>query len=285
LFEGSTSVVTPITTISGISKRRAELLGGAHLGTIPELAAASPETVHDLLVAAGHRVSRSTVERWLVEARAIEAEQWHRAASFVVSFESRGDNGEHERERRTVVEQTEVDAGLAPTEQWRGWECSHVCEWMLARVLPLPESPDEERVDLTVPSGDASERRPSGPSPNVSRSHRIVGTVLVGRTGRRSKLVEDGRALAVGSVQDLERVALTIEPGAAGSTLVAVRLRSTATGARIVAGPAELGPHGRAELTMPDVPPDAYDVAVVVWDEQARAAPDHISVPLVVEPL
>jgi hypothetical protein len=63
LFEGSTSVVTPITTISGISKRRAELLGGAHLGTIPELAAASPETVHDLLVAAGHRVSRSTVER------------------------------------------------------------------------------------------------------------------------------------------------------------------------------------------------------------------------------
>jgi hypothetical protein len=52
-----------------------------------------------------------------------------------------------------------------------------------------------------------------------------------------------------------------------------------------VAGPAELGPHGRAELTMPDVPPDAYDVAVVVWDEQARAAPDHISVPLVVEPL
>jgi hypothetical protein len=276
-------VVTPVTAISGISKRRADLLRDAHLGTIPELAASSPETVRAVLTAAGNRVGMATVERWLVEARAIEAEQWHRAASFVVSFERRGDNGEHELERRTVVEQTEVEAGPGPTEQWRGWECSKLCEWMLEQVAPRTESPAEELAETAVSGGEAPAGRPPEASPDLSRSHRIVSTVLVGGSGVRSTLIDGGRVLATGSVQDVDRVVLRVQPGAAGSTLAAVRLRSIATGARVVAGPAELRPDGRAELTMPDVPPDVYDVAVVVWDEQARAAPDHISVPLVVE--
>jgi hypothetical protein len=260
-----------ITAVAGISRRRAERLRDAGFGTIFDLAAAAPADIRAALIASADRVGLAAAEKWVAEARAIEATLWHRSASFVVSFEERGDDGV--QERRTVVEQTELDTDPAPTEDWPGWECSQLCDWIRARLSSSEDAPVGESEASAPLAPEPPPVRPRG-SVQLREPYRIRRTELVAVDGQRTDLIEDGQSLIVGPVESPSRVTVWIEPAPRQPAMVAARVVDGTGTARVLAGPAEV-PVGqeKIELAVTGVLPGIHEVTVVAWDPDALAPP------------
>jgi len=173
-----------LSDIPGIGTARARWLKTAFdVQSFADLAALSPDEVERRLKSEGRgSVSRSAIEGWISEAKArtaVESEalrtkhqdkgktpssgsqsDWKPVASFVVEFQTRDGDGDHQL-RRTAVHYLEEDRN----EHWTGFDWEKLAAWMrgqLRREAAAPQ-PDEGEVavapldlDVVVVDGDGA---------------------------------------------------------------------------------------------------------------------------------
>lgn len=136
-----------LTAIGGIGPTRASVLRDAGIRTYQDLAALSVDKIDAILRAGEQFVSRDDIEGWISEAQELAeggpsdtvGSKWHVAASFVVEFQTREEDGE----RRTKIHHVEQDVD----ERWPDFEHQQLCQWMMAQLgEPLDEVPEDLRA-------------------------------------------------------------------------------------------------------------------------------------------
>ena len=130
-----------LSSIEGLADKHRRVLARHHVTDLRGLVQADPHVIHRAMANLRPRPTLELISRWQDDARgkldATADADWQQAASFVVIFSQRPQDGGWER--HVEVERTEVEPERDP-QVWPGWDCAPVCAWMTSQLNP-PAAP------------------------------------------------------------------------------------------------------------------------------------------------
>lgn len=260
-----------LTLIPGLlDKHRKVLSAQLKVTTSQALAQADPHAIFDAMFRIRPRPTVTEIRGWQQHAgrvrdRAIvEAPNWDRVATFVLSFEQRdaGDGSE----RRLVVEQTELEPEQ-PASSWAAWDCSELCDWLQGRVGATEPAEQIAMTPLAVET--VAVRAGAG-----QRQLRIEQVAVVD-AGGRVDVVTDGRLTAEALVCSGPcRLELTVAGANAGHEVgVALRFSRRGQPGWSPHEPVTVLAGEPAELALADITAGEHDARLVAWTADASSLP------------
>jgi hypothetical protein len=250
---------------------RRALAGKLGITGLTALADADQRAIYTALGSLRPRPTLARIAAWQADARGrlsdatVDAAEWHRAASFAVIFAQRQVDGGWER--RIEAEQTEVEPE-PPAQEWPGWECGPLCDWMLSQ--------------LDQPAGAAGEPAAAPAPPAAGRAElRIDGAVLTDAQ-QTLDLVRAGTAIpaAPDELTPPVQLSVTVTGARPGQQLRAVVwFRRAAGPGWSPADPVSVPESGRVQFDLSPVPPGGHDVRVLAWATDPVASLAAVSLP------
>lgn len=245
---------------------------------ITSLAALADTDQRAIYTALGSMRPRPTLARiadWQADARsrlsdaAVDASEWHRAASFAVIFAQRQVDGGWER--RMEAEQTEVEPP-PPAREWLSWECGPLCDWMLSQ-LDRPDDPTAAEAEPRA--ADAM------PGPAGRAELRIDGAAITDAE-QTQDLVQAGTTIASAPAELMPPVQLsiTVSGGQPGQQLrAAVWFHRTAEPGWSPADPVSVPKSGQVQFDLSAVPPGGHNVRLLAWATTRGASLAAVTLP------
>jgi hypothetical protein len=261
---------------------RRALAGKLGITGLTALADADHRAIYTALGSLRPRPTLARIAAWQADARsrlsdaAVDASEWHRAASFAVIFAQRQVDGGWER--RIEAEQTEVEPE-PPGQEWPGWDCGPLCDWMLSQLdQPAGEAGESAGAAGAVPPEPAAAPAP----PAAGRAElRIDGAVLTDAE-QTLDLIRAGTAIpaAPDELTPPVQLSVTVTGARPGQQLrAAVWFRRTAEPGWSPADPVRVPESGRVQFDLSPVPPGGHDVRVLAWATDPVASLAAVSLP------
>jgi hypothetical protein len=282
-----------LTVVPGLQEaHRRALAGKLGITGLTALADADQRAIYTALGSLRPRPTLARIAAWQADARsrlsdaAVDTSEWHRAASFAVIFAQRQVDGGWER--RIEAEQTEVEPE-PPAQEWPGWECGPLCDWMLSQLdQPAGEAGETARAAGTAPPAPAAERahdatEAAAPAPPAAgrAELRIDGAVLTDAQ-QTLDLVRAGTAIpaAPDELTPPVQLSVTVTGARPGQQLrAAVWFRRTAEPGWSPADPVSVPESGRIQFDLSPVPPGGHDVRVLAWATGPGASLAAVNLP------
>jgi hypothetical protein len=265
-----------LTAIPGLQEaHRRALAGKLDITSLEALADADQRAIYTALGNLRPRPTLARIAGWQADARsrlsdpAVDAPEWHRAASFAVIFAQRQVDGGWER--RIEAEQTEVDPE-PPAREWPGWECGPLCDWMLSQL----DRPADEPVAEPEPTAGGA-----APAPAGRAELRIEGAAITDAE-QTLDLVQAGTAIAAapGELLPPVRLSIKVSGGRPGQQLrAAVWFYRAAEPGWSPADPASVPRSGQVQFDLPAVPPGGHDVRLLAWATTPGASLAAVTLP------
>ena len=275
-----------LTVVPGLQEaHRRALAGKLGINGLTALADADQRAIYTALGSLRPRPTLARIAAWQADARsrlsdaAVDASEWHRAASFAVIFAQRQVDGGWER--RIEAEQTELEPEPA-AQEWPGWECGPLCDWMLSQLdQPAGEAAGAAGTAPPEPAHDADDAAaPAPPAPGRAEL-RIDGAVLTDAQ-QTLDLVQGGTAIpaAPDELTPPVQLSVTVTGARPGQQLrAAVWFRRTAEPGWSPADPVSVPESGRVQFDLSPVPPGGHDVRVLAWATEPVASLAAVSLP------
>lgn len=275
-----------LTVVPGLQETHRRALA-AKLGitSLTALADADQRAIYTALGSLRPRPTLARIAGWQADARsrlsdaAVDASEWHRAASFAVIFAQRQVDGGWER--RIEAEQTEVEPE-PPAQEWPGWECGPLCGWMLSQLdQPAGDAVETAGAAGTVPAEPTAEPAAPGRRAAGRAELRIDGAVLTDAQ-QTLDLVRAGTAIpaAPDELTPPVQLSVTVTGARRGQHLrAAVWFRRTAEPGWSPADPVSVPESGRVQFDLSPVPPGGHDVRVLAWATDPVASLAAVSLP------
>jgi len=265
-----------LTVLPGLQEtHRRALAGKLGITSLTALADADQRAIYTALGSLRPRPTLARIAGWQADARsrlsdaAVDASEWHRAASFAVIFAQRQVDGGWER--RIEAEQTEVEPE-PPAQEWPGWECGPLCDWMLSQ--------------LDQPAGEAARpasAEPAAAAPRAAgRAGLRIDAALLTDAQQTLDLVRAGTAIAAApdELTPPVQLSVTVTGARPGQQLrAAVWFRRTAEPGWSPAGPASVPESGRVQFDLSPVPPGGHDIRVLAWATDPVASLAAVTLP------
>jgi hypothetical protein len=275
-----------LTVVAGLQEaHRRALAGKLGITSLSALADADQRAIYTALGSLRPRPTLARIAAWQADAgsrlsdAAVDASEWHRAASFAVIFAQRQVDGGWER--RIEAEQTEVEPE-PPAREWPGWECGPLCDWMLSQLdQPSGEAGETARAAGAAPPEPAPEAAVAAPPAAGRAELRIDGAVLTDAQ-QTLDLVRAGTAIPVAPDELTPPVQLrvTVTGARPGQQVrAAVWFRRTAEPGWSPADPVSVPESGRVQFDLSPVPPGGHDVRVLAWATDPVASLAAVSLP------
>lgn len=281
-----------LSSIEGLADKHRRVLARHHVTDLRGLVQADRRVIHRAMANLRPRPTLELISRWQDDARSkledtgTDAPDWQQAASFVVIFSQRPQDGGWER--HVEVERTEVEPERS-TQVWPGWDCAPVCAWMTSQ-LSQPADPSSEPsaeepspAEATSPNGDRPPAMAgSGSPPPAGRPRlRIDSAALIDAAGR-TDVVTAGQ-LAAGPRTRLTspvRVIFTVSGAWPGTRLQAVtRIQRPDAPGWNPRDPVTPSASGRAEFDLSAVPAGEHELSLIAWAPDASAQPVSVRLP------
>jgi hypothetical protein len=265
-----------LSAVPGLEEaHRRALAGKLRVTSLEGLVDADQRAIYNALGNLRPRPTLARIAGWRADARsrlsdaAVDAPDWHRAASFAVIFAQRQADGGWER--RIEAGQTEVDPESSARE-WPGWECGPLCDWMLSQVV----WPDD---------GAAAEPQPTAadavPAPAGRTELRIDGAAITDAE-QTLDLVQAGTAIAAAPVELMPPIQLsvTVSRGRPGQQLrAAVLFHRAAEPGWSPVDPVSVPRSGQVQFDLSSVPPGGHDVRLLAWATTRGASLAAVTLP------
>lgn len=275
-----------LESVSGLQEiHRRTLADKLSITSLGDLADADQRAVWTALRNLRQRPSLARVAAWQEEARrrlneaAIDRSAWHTAASFVVIFAQRQIDSIWER--RVEAEQTEVEPAPEP-QQWAGWDCGPLCDWMLANVgMPENSVGSETGVpsQTVATAGQPAARAASAPAKRVELR---IDSASVTDAFHEQDLVSGGKVTPAPpkELTPPVRLRVTVSGGRSGQQLMAaVWFRGRAAPGWTPQEPVSLPPSGQADFDLSSVSAGGHDVRLLAWATDPGAAMTAVTLP------
>jgi hypothetical protein len=265
-----------LTVVPGLQEaHRRALAGKLGITSLTALADADQRAIYTALGSLRPRPTLARIAAWQADARsrlsdaAVDASEWHRAASFAVIFAQRQVDGGWER--RIEAEQTEVEPE-PPAQEWPGWQCGPLCDWMLSQ-LDWPD--DGAAAEPQQTAADAV------PAPAGRAELRIDGAAITDAE-QTLDLVQAGAAIAAAPAELVPPVQLsvTVSGGRRGQQLrAAVLFHRAAEPGWSPADPVSVPRSGQVQFDLSSVPPGGHDVRLLAWATTRGASLATVTLP------
>jgi len=253
-----------LRSIRGLQEHRRVLATKLGITSLQALAEADQRAIYDALEGVRPRPSLRRIAAWQSSAREklgaaeIDRSAWHAAASFAVVFAQRQTDGGWEH--RLEAQQTEVEP--APeAEQWPGWDCSLLCDWMTSQLGPPPDQTDAEAAAAdqtgTAVTGAGARR-------TALRIERVTITDAL----QEMPLIKAGKPTAA-PPEDLTQpvqLSLTVRGRRSGQQLsAAIWFRREAEPGWSPQDPVAIPTTGQVQFDLSSVPPGEHNVRLLAW--------------------
>ena len=234
------------------------------------LADADQRAIYDALEGLRPRPSLRRIAAWQSSARekladaGIDRSAWHTATSFAVIFAQRQTDGGWEY--RLEAQQTEVEPAPEP-EQWLGWDCSPLCDWMTGQLGPPPDKTDSE-AGAADQTGTATAAEPAASGAGARRAALRIERATITDTLHEVHLIKAGK-LTPDPPEDLTppvRLSLTVRGRRSGQQLrAAVWFRRQAEPGWSPQEPVIIPSTGQVEFDLSSVPHGEHNVRLLAW--------------------
>ena len=160
-----------LSSIEGLADKHRRILARQHVTDLRGLVQADRRVIHRAMANLRPRPALELISRWQEDARSkldevvTDASQWHTAASFVIIFGQRQQEGAWER--RVEAERTEVEPELRP-QRWDGWDCAPLCAWMTSQLGQLGQPASSTEPEHRSLAGSLSLAECPSPSSAVA---------------------------------------------------------------------------------------------------------------------
>jgi hypothetical protein len=255
-----------LSSIEDLADKHRRVLARHHVTDRRGLVQADRRVIHRAMANLRPRPTLELISRWQDDARSkledtgTDAPDWQQAASFVVIFSQRPQDGGWER--HVEVERTEVEPERS-TQVWPGWDCAPVCAWMTSQ--------------LSQPADPGSGSPPPAGRPRL----RIDSAALIDAAGR-ADVVTAGQ-LAAGPRTRLTppvRVIFAVSGTRPGTRLQAVaRIQRPDAPGWNPRDPVTPSASGRAEFDLSAVPAGEHELSLIAWAPDASAQPVSVRLP------
>jgi hypothetical protein len=257
-----------LRSIRGLQQYRDVLSRKLGIASLRTLAEADERAIYDALKHTEPRPTLKRIAAWQTSARRklqgaeIDRSAWHTATSFAVVFAQRQIDGVWER--RIEAQQTEVEPSPEP-QQWAGWDCSPLCDWMTARLGPPRDQADAEpgAADQT---GTAVEPAARGVGPR--RAELRIESATITDAVHEIHLIKAGE-LTQAPPEDLThpvRLRLTVRGRRSGQQLrAAVWFRREAEPGWSPQEPVVIPATGHVQFDLSSVPPGEHNIKLLAW--------------------
>jgi hypothetical protein len=295
-----------LSAVPGLQEaHRRALAGKLGITSLAALADADQRAIYTALGSLRPRPTLARIAAWQADARgrlsdaAVEASEWHRAASFAVIFAQRQVAGGWER--RIEAEQTEVDPE-PPAREWPGWECAPLCDWMLSQL----DRPEHEPAAETEPAAGDATAGDATAAARAAAARAAAARAAAGGAGAAGAAAPAGRAelridraVITDAQQTLDLVrggdvvtlpaaeftppaqlSVTVTGGRSGQQLrAAVWFRRPAEPGWSPVPSASLPTSGQVEFALSSVPPGQHQVRLLAWATQPGASLAAVTLP------
>jgi len=285
-----------LSAVPGLQEaHRRALAGKLGITSLAALADADQRAIYTALGSLRPRPTLARIAAWQADARgrlsdaAVEASEWHRAASFAVIFAQRqvADGWE----RRIEAEQTEVDPEPLARE-WPGWECAPLCDWMLSQL----DRPEHEPAAETEPAagdataGDATAAAraaaggagAAGAAAPAGRAELRIDRAVITDAQQTLDLVRGGDVVTPPATEltPPAQLSVTVTGGRSGQQLrAAVWFRRPAEPGWSPAPSASLPTSGQVDFALSSIPPGQHQVRLLAWATQPGASLAAVTLP------
>jgi hypothetical protein len=274
-----------LTSIPGLEANyRRALASKLGITSVRALADAGQRAIYTALQSTRPRPSLARIAEWQREARSklndadIDRSAWQTAASFAVIFAQRQVDGAWER--RIQAQQTEVEP--EPTgQEWQGWDCEPLCDWMHDQLSPDQAGPEAAAVSETgvTPTGEPA----AGAQPGrAERAELHVDSATITDATHELNLITAGD-LTRTPPENLSppiRLSLTVAGARSGQQLQAAAwfVRRSEPGWS-PQEPVTISPSGQAEFDLSSVPAGEHQIRLLAWATDAGATLAGITLP------
>ena len=285
-----------LSAVPGLQEaHRRALAGKLGITSLAALADADQRAIYTALGSLRPRPTLARIAAWQADARgrlsdaAVEASEWHRAASFAVIFAQRqvADGWE----RRIEAEQTEVDPE-PPAREWPGWECAPLCDWMLSQL----DRPEHDPAAETEPgagdatAGDATTAAraaaggggAAGAAAPAGRAELRIDRAVITDAQQTMDLVRGGDVVTppAAELTPAAQLSVTVAGGRSGQQLrAAVWFRRPAEAGWSPVPSASLPTSGQVDFALSSVPPGQHQVRLLAWATQPGASLAAVTLP------
>jgi hypothetical protein len=238
------------------------------------------------------RPTLELISRWQDDARSkledtgTDAPDWQQAASFVVIFSQRPQDGGWER--HVEVERTEVEPERS-TQVWPGWDCAPVCAWMTSQLSQSADPGSAPSAEEPAPAAATplnGDRPPamagSGSPPPAGRPRLRIDSAALFDAAGRTDVVTAGRLAAEPHTRLTPpvRVVLTVSGARPGTRLQAVaRIHRPDAPGWNPRDPVTPSASGQAEFDLSAVPAGEHELSLIAWAPDASAQPVSVRLP------
>jgi hypothetical protein len=272
-----------LSSIEGLADKHRRVLDRHHVTDLRGLVQADRRVIYRAMANLRPRPTLELISRWQDEARSLldefvtDTSGWHTAASFVIIFGQRHNEGAWER--RVEAERTEVEPERN-TQVWPGWDCAPICTWMTSQLdQPGDSGPRSPARAESLPAAED----PGSVLPLAADRPRlrIESATLVDAAGF-TEAVKAGEP-AVDPRTELTapvRVVLTVSGGRPGTSVQAVtRIQRPDAAGWNPQAPVVPSASGQAEFDLSAVPAGDHELSLIAWAPDGSAKPVSVRLP------